>query len=221
MTECFVCLGNEPPLLTGLCACTDRAIHLACQRAWGMNVPQGDAFYFEHAPPVLPEGATTFGDATPPRPPRPPRPVRAPQPAPPARTSELRRLIGSGEEALRAMREHRLAVGVIIRTVRDSVEALRTGQFVPESATETEDGYRSMRDAFRMLLPWPRGEDVEGQVRGVTLRRGVLIAVGERAFELLRKDAVSGSWVCVGVDPVGPERLLRLSGRGASTWRLY
>ena len=33
MTECFVCLGNEPPLLTGLCACTDRAIHLACQRA--------------------------------------------------------------------------------------------------------------------------------------------------------------------------------------------
>ena len=125
------------------------------------------------------------------------------------------------EEALRAMREHRLAVGVIIRTVRDSVEALRTGLFVPESATETEDGYRSMRDAFRMLLPWPRGEDVEEQVRGVTLRRGVQIAVGERAFELLRKDDVSGSWVCVGVDPVGPERLLRLSGRGASTWRLY
>ena len=39
MTECFVCLGNEPPLLTGLCACTDRAIHLACQRALLRKMP--------------------------------------------------------------------------------------------------------------------------------------------------------------------------------------
>lgn len=43
MTECFVCLGNEPPLLTGLCACTDRAIHLACQRALVRKMPAIDA----------------------------------------------------------------------------------------------------------------------------------------------------------------------------------
>ena len=43
MTECFVCLGNEPPLLTGLCACTDRAIHLACQRALVRKMAATDA----------------------------------------------------------------------------------------------------------------------------------------------------------------------------------
>ena len=43
MTECFVCLGNEPPLLTGLCACTDRAIHLACQRALVRKMSATDA----------------------------------------------------------------------------------------------------------------------------------------------------------------------------------
>ena len=43
MTECFVCLGNEPPLLTGLCACTDRGIHLACQRALVRKMAAADA----------------------------------------------------------------------------------------------------------------------------------------------------------------------------------
>lgn len=43
MTECFVCLGNEPPLLTGLCACTDRAIHFSCQRALVRKMSATDA----------------------------------------------------------------------------------------------------------------------------------------------------------------------------------
>lgn len=42
MTECFVCLGDEPPLLTGLCACTDRALHPACQRALVRKTPKAD-----------------------------------------------------------------------------------------------------------------------------------------------------------------------------------
>ncbi len=42
MTECFVCLGEEPPLLTGLCACTDRAVHPACQRALVCKAPKAD-----------------------------------------------------------------------------------------------------------------------------------------------------------------------------------
>ena len=30
--ECFVCLESTEPLLTGICACTERAVHLKCQQ---------------------------------------------------------------------------------------------------------------------------------------------------------------------------------------------
>jgi len=42
MTECFICLDDTPPLLTGLCLCTDRAIHPACQRALVAKAPKAD-----------------------------------------------------------------------------------------------------------------------------------------------------------------------------------
>lgn len=38
--ECFVCLSSEPPLLTGLCLCTSRALHPQCQRALLRNTPK-------------------------------------------------------------------------------------------------------------------------------------------------------------------------------------
>ena len=32
MAECYVCAGSDPPILHGLCACTDRFIHARCQK---------------------------------------------------------------------------------------------------------------------------------------------------------------------------------------------